>query len=296
MVELPVVEPIAIDSRKHWSKKLRKTPSEYNLIKKQEAIDFAKTLKIELQKSYFDKKIQHNWGDSKNLWKSIKELWPNKSKHGKILKIHDHTNNTDIANVLNEHFSSIGPKLAESITSDHTHDEFMSIHPPIFDLKQVDLKTVAEAIRDLKPSTSCGVDGLTSRLLKQAGPSIFKPLHYINNLSIEKGVFPDFWKNGCITPLYKEGDASDPSNYQPIFILHCLGKVCERIVHTQLYQYLTDNNLLTENQSGFRQGHSTGTCLVDFLANIYSNIDRGVSVQCSFWTSKKHLTRLIIKY
>ena len=139
----------------------------------------------------------------------------------------------------------------------------------------MDLKTIAEAIHDLRPSTSCGVDGLTSRLLKQAGPSIFKPLLHIINLSIEHGIFPDAWKIGCITPLFKESDASNPSNYRPISIFPCLGKVCERIIHTQLYGYFTEQNLLTEDQSGFRKGHSTGSCLVDFLGNIYTNIDKG---------------------
>ena len=265
----------AIDSREHWSRKFRKSPTEYHLIRKTEAINYAKTLKIELQKSYFEDKIQNNWGDSKNLWKSIKEFWPNKSKHNNIVKINKHTDKQEMANAMNNHFTSIGPKLAEKIHSDTSHSEFMNIYPPIFDLKEVDLKTIAEAICDLKPSTSCGVDGLTSRLLKQSGPAIIKPLHYIINLSITSGVFPDSWKTGCITPLFKEGDASDPNNYRPISILPCLGKVCERIIHTQLYDYFADNNLLTENQSGFRKGHSTGTCLIDFLGNIYSNIDKG---------------------
>ncbi len=240
-----------------------------------EAIQNAKTLKRDLQKSYFEDKIQNNWGDSKNLWKSIKEFWPNNSKHNSINRINDHTDKAGMADALNEHFANVGPKLAGQILTSTLHTEFMNVHPPIFDLKEVELKTIAEAIRDLRPSTSCGVDGLTARLLKQSGPAIIKPLHYIINLSISTGVFPDSWKIGCITPLYKEGDASDPSNYRPISILPCLGKVCERIIHTQLYQYFVENNLLTENQSGFRKGHSTGTCLVDFLGNIYSNIDKG---------------------
>ncbi len=33
--------------------------------------------------------------------------------------------------------------------------------------------------------------------------------------------------------------------------------------------------MLTPEQAGFRRGHSTGTCLLDFLGNIYENIDKG---------------------
>ena len=75
-------------------------------------------------------------------------------------------------------------------------------YPPIFDLKEVDLLTVAEAIRDLNPSSYGGTDGLTARLLKQCGPSIIKPLHDIINRSIRQNIFPDACINGTnVSPI-----------------------------------------------------------------------------------------------
>ena len=124
--------------------------------------------------------------------------------------------------------------MANIIDSDIDHEQYMKSYPPIFYIKPVDLKTVAEAVCDLRSSTSCGVDGLTSRLLKQWGPSVFKPLQHVINLSIESNIFPEAWKTGCITPLYKEGDATDARNYRPISILPCFRKIIERIVHTQI--------------------------------------------------------------
>ena len=47
----------------------------------------------------------------------------------------------------------------------------------------------------------------------------------------------------------------------------------ERLVHNQVYNYLTDHGILSPNQSGFRKGYSTGTCLIEFLHHIYTNID-----------------------
>ena len=64
-------------------------------------------------------------------------------------------------------------------------------------------------------------------------------------------------------------------NYRPISILPTVGKVLERIIHDQLYNYLTVNNLLISRQSGFRKGYSTGTCIVDLLHNIYEMVDGG---------------------
>ncbi len=49
----------------------------------------------------------------------------------------------------------------------------------------------------------------------------------------------------------------------------------ERLVHNQVYSYLTRNDVLSPNQAGFRKGYSTGMCLIEFLHHIYSNIDAG---------------------
>ena len=106
---------------------------------------------------------------------------------------------------------------------------------PVFELETVTSEIVLNVVKDLSPSTSCRVDGLTSRLIKSAGIGIFKPLTHVNNLSITTKMFPDSWKTVCITPLHKSGDSSDPGNFRPISILPCLGKFIEKIVHLQLY-------------------------------------------------------------
>ena len=67
-----------------------------------------------------------------------------------------------------------------------------------------------------------------------------------------------------------------------ISILPTLGKLLECVVRDQLYDHLTNNNLLHASQSGFRKGHSTGTCLIDFLHNIYEEIDAGGACGCLF--------------
>ena len=138
----------------------------------------------------------------------------------------------------------------------------MTKHPPVFELHHLQLVDIATIIRDMSPSVSCGTDGLTSRILKTAGPSIFPVVLYLVNLSITKSAFPSHWKTGCITPLYKEGDRTDPSNYRPISILPTMGKLLEWVIHTQLYSYCASHEVFSNCQSGFRKGNLTSTCLV----------------------------------
>ena len=96
------------------------------------------------------------------------------------------------------------------------------------------------------------------------------------NLSIRKKTFPEIWKTGCITPSHRNGENSGPSNFRPISSLPCLGKILEKLIHRELYSYLDINNLLSAQQSGFRKGYSTGTCLINFLDEIFCNIELGV--------------------
>ena len=47
------------------------------------------------------------------------------------------------------------------------------------------------------------------------------------------------------------------------------------MVYTQLYEYLSINNLLSKYQSGFRRLHSTTTALLDATTEWFLNMDMG---------------------
>ena len=64
-------------------------------------------------------------------------------------------------------------------------------------------------------------------------------------------------------------------------------KVGERIVHQQLYTYLSHNHLLASSQHGFRPRHSTETSLLSVTEYILAATDRGVlSMLCLLDLSK----------
>ena len=54
-----------------------------------------------------------------------------------------------------------------------------------------------------------------------------------------------------------------------------IAKVFEKIVFKQFYEYLSDNNLLSQNQSGFRPRHSTLTALHKDTMFWLNNMDKG---------------------
>ena len=68
--------------------------------------------------------------------------------------------------------------------------------------------------------------------------------------------------------------ASDLNNYRPISVISVIAKVFERIVCDQLY-ILSDEDIISTHQSGFRSSHSTLTVLLEASDNWTFNIDRG---------------------
>ena len=74
------------------------------------------------------------------------------------------------------------------------------------------------------------------------------------------------WKVANVTPIFKKDDKQLVKNYRPISLLPICGKLFEKIVFNALYRFLNGNNLITNNQSGFRPGDS-GTNQLLFLIN-----------------------------
>ena len=106
---------------------------------------------------------------------------------------------------------------------------------------------------------------------------------------------PHNFSNGpSLTPLFKQVEASDLNNYRPISVISVIAKVFERIVYDQLYNFLSDEDIISTHQSGFRSLHSTVTALLEATDNWAFNIDSGHVNAVVFLDLKRHLTLLIM--
>jgi hypothetical protein len=112
---------------------------------------------------------------------------------------------------------------------------------------------IINVIGSLKSNESSGYDGISSRILKLCSVSISAPLSYICNMSIITGVFHERLKYPVIKPLYKKGDKVDNTNYRPISMLTVFSKILENVMHHRLSQHLHVDNILVQEQFGFRK-------------------------------------------
>ena len=102
---------------------------------------------------------------------------------------------------------------------------------------QITTQDVEDVLKLLNVSKASGSDLINPRLLKEGAPVLSPYFAYVFNKSIESSVFPSEWKLANVIPVYKKGDRTDASNYRPISLLSCLGKVFEKCVFKHMYNF-----------------------------------------------------------
>ena len=203
-----------------------------------------------------------------------------------IIKLNNNTitDSTLIAESLNNYFINIGPQLANDISFYEESDNDLNnenvsgarlSQNTSFHFSQIEIHNVYSILNNLKANKSTGLDKIPAKILKLSAEIIAPSLTYIFNLSLESGIYINEWKRARVTPIYKSEDKTKCENYRPISILLVISKVFEKEVFRQLYGYLTDNDLLSKHQSGFRPKHSTVSALIQMCDNWLSNMDVG---------------------
>ena len=99
---------------------------------------------------------------------------------------------------------------------------------------------------------------------------------------INTGKFPSEWKKGNVIPIHKKDDKQNVKNYCPVLLLPICGKIFERLIYNFMYDFLTENDLLSPNQSGFRSGDSCINQLLSINHEILSAFDKGLEVRGIF--------------
>jgi hypothetical protein len=99
----------------------------------------------------------------------------------------------------------------------------------------------------------------------------------IYNKSMETGEVPAVWKDANVTPIFKKGAKSNPSNYRPVSLTSVCCKVMESVVKDRVTAHLLENNLIKDSQHGFVKGRSCATNLLEFLEKATTAVDRGDS-------------------
>ena len=239
-----------------------------NSVNKENYKTFARlfeSIKLKFKKNCYHNLLITYENDMKRIWATIKEIIGSKKSSGtlfsKWLVVNDFEffDNKTIAENFNIFFSEIGPKLVSKIPySFISFEHFLHGDYPSLEEKPITDDELNEALQTLKTKKSSEI---SSDVIKHISPSVFEPMRYIFNLSIEKGIFPDQLKVAKVTPLFKKGDYALMDNYRPISVLPCFSKILERIIYIRLFSFFSEN----KKQFGFQKQHSTDHAIVHLV-------------------------------
>ena len=131
---------------------------------------------------------------------------------------------------------------------------------------------ILAATKSLKNNKSSGLDDILNEHIKSTIHVMIPVYKKLFNLIFDTGIVPESWTCGIIKPIFKKkGDPADPSNYRPITLLSCFGKLFTAIINNRLKNYAENFNRIRETQAGFRPGYSTTDnlfilkCLIDLM-------------------------------
>jgi hypothetical protein len=117
--------------------------------------------------------------------------------------------------------------------------------------------SISKKLESLDPCSSPGIVGIDTRVLKHCHSELAPILTRLFNECLRSSSVPEDWKVAFITPILKaKAPKSALTSYRPISILPPIAKVFEGLLARQISAHFENNNLLSDNQFGFRHNRS----------------------------------------
>ena len=120
------------------------------------------------------------------------------------------------------------------------------------------------------------------RMLKIRGSSIHIPLEATFKQCKETGVFPSEWKKDNIVPIHQKEDKQTLKNYRPVSLLPICGKILEKLLFNEMFNFFIESKLISPNHPGFKPGDSCINQLLSITRDIYEFFDVRLEVGSVF--------------
>ena len=164
----------------------------------------------------------------------------------------------ELATNFNKFFVNVGSSTEKTIPKvPNVSPKFLrNRNQTNFIIAHISNEEILDIVNSLE-NKSTGPFSIPLKLLSLIPDLIIIPLAYIINFSLSTGEFPDLLKLVKIIPIHRGGSTQDVNNFRPISLLSIFDKMIEKFMHKQLYAFLEEQNILFQNQFGFRKNNST---------------------------------------
>ena len=284
-----------IRMRKRTYKKAKRTDNQYYWTKFRTIRNKTISLIRKCKQNYYDNlatKLKTSNISPRDWWKVLKSFLSTVDKPS-IPALNDHGqlvfNNDEKAQILNDFFAS-----QSNLNEANKEPPELPIHNPdsILSPTQITPDQVKDILKSLPHGKAPGPDQINNCILSQTSDEISKPLSDLFNACLSCAKFPIIWKEAHVTAIFKKGDPSLANNYRPISLLSVIGKVFERLLFQQIFNFLKETNFLSPFQSGFVPGDSTINQLTYIYNAFCQAIDSGKEVRVIFFDISKAFDRV----
>ena len=237
------------------------------------------------EENYYQELLENEKHNLRKMWELFgavinENKIKRKTKINKLIyKNKETTDDQEIANAINDYFSTIGEKLAANFPNNNDYTKYLNT--PIkhsFFLTPTSKHEIDKIITQLQNKKACGDDQIQPKHLKLCRDSITNPISHIINLTFSNGRVPDALKISKVIPIFKKNEKSIPDNYRPISLLSIINKIMEKVMNKQLQSFLHKNKILYAYQFGFRKKYSTTLAIIEIIENILEALQNGKMV------------------
>ena len=111
---------------------------------------------------------------------------------------------------------------------------------------------------------------------------------------MNQGTLPPDWKTANISPIYKKGNRSQPSNYRPVSLTSFCYEALERIIYSHILAISFANpwQILCEKQYGFQIGKSCDSQLIDTTNDFANCLNENKQIDAIFFDFSKAFAKV----
>ena len=254
-------------------------------------------------------KLERHGDNPKRFWQEINKLLPHQQDSG-IRSLHVENTNTMVEDMklndhINEYFAGIGYKLTGECTpgvNENVNNVMLNgnVNVVNFDRSPFTLEEISKVCNEINICKSASIENVKTMVLKNVFVDYIERIAKIFNNCLVHSVFPSKWKLSTIVPLPKVSCPNTASELRPVALTPLPGKLMEKLVCKRLQSWISDNNLLSDRQHGFRKGRSTVSAIAALLDELYRNINKNKNSFIIYLDLKKAFdtishTKLIFK-
>ena len=135
--------------------------------------------------------------------------------------------NKEKAIILNRQFQSVFSQLSplklgqicidklQQYFNQNIPDQFKCNYPQMPEIN-INLNGILKLLSNLQPHKAAGPDEIRPIVLRELRTEIAPIIQLIFEKSLATGKLPSDWTRANVSPIFKKGEKSDPSNYRPI--------------------------------------------------------------------------------